>query len=56
MQIPMAERAVERMILDTYSMEDYDFIEDERDDLKRIVSDGSLEVVILTAVSNFLYT
>jgi hypothetical protein len=56
MQIPTAERAVERMVLDNYSLDDYDFIADERDDLKRIVSDGSLEAVILTAVSDFLYT
>lgn len=59
MQIPeinTAERKIERMVLDTYSMDDYDIIITDEDDLKRIVSDGSLESVIVSSVSNFLYT
>jgi hypothetical protein len=49
------ERIIERMILDNYGMDDYDFIQDEKDDLKRTVSDGSLESEILSSVSDFVF-
>lgn len=49
------ERKIERMVLDNYSLDDYDFIADENDDLKRIVSDGSMETEIVTSVSDFLF-
>lgn len=49
------EKKIERWLLDNFCLDDYDFIADERDDLKRIVSDGSLESVILVSVSDFLF-
>jgi hypothetical protein len=50
-----AEHKIERWLLDNFSLDDYDFIADENDDLKRIVSDGSLEAVILLSVSDSLF-
>ena len=50
-----AENIIERMILNGYGMDEYDFIQDEKDDLKRIVSDGSLESEILMGTSDFIF-
>lgn len=50
-----AEAKIERMLLDNYSLDECVFIVNEKDDLKRIVSDGSLEAVILLSVSDSLF-
>jgi hypothetical protein len=49
------ESIIERMVLDNYHMDDYDFIQCEEEDLKRTVSDGSLESEIVLSVSDFVF-